>query len=59
PIAYFTMDSWLQDFSYRINIGLDTFLLGGLVVLAVAIVTVSFQSIKAALGNPIEALRYE
>jgi len=49
------MDCWLQGFAYRINIGLRTFLLAG----AIALVTVSFQAVKAALANPVEALRYE
>lgn len=59
PIAYFAMKMWLQNFAYRINIGFSIFLLSAGVALIVAIVTVSYQSLKAALANPIESLRYE
>ena len=59
PIAYYAMNRWLQDFAYRIHIGLGTFLLAGAIALAIALLTVSFQAIKAALANPVEALRYE
>ena len=59
PIAYFTMNRWLQDFAYRINIKWWIFLLAGTVGMVIALVTVSYQSIKAALANPVESLRYE
>ena len=59
PIAYFAMNRWLQDFAYRIQIGVETFLLAGVLALVIAWLTVSYQSIKAALANPVEALRYE
>lgn len=59
PIAYYAVSKWLQGFAYRTEIGLATFLLVGLTVLAVAIFTVSSQAIKAALANPVESLRYE
>lgn len=59
PIAYFAMNRWLQDFAYRINLGVEIFLFSGLLALAIALLTVSFQAIKAALTNPVEALRYE
>ena len=59
PLAYYAMDRWLQDFAYRIKIGWGVFVLSGLLALAVAWVTVSYQSIKAALANPVESLRYE
>lgn len=61
PLAYFAMSRWLQEFAYRININHQslTFLLAALLALAIALVTVSFQSLKAALANPVEALRYE
>jgi len=53
------MNKWLQNFAYRIHIGWFTFLLAGTVAMVIALVTVSYQSIKAALANPVEALRYE
>ncbi len=59
PIAYFVMNNWLENFAYRINIGLWTFILSAVVALTIAVVTVSFPAIKAALANPVDALRYE
>jgi len=59
PIAYFAMNRWLQDFAHRINISLSTFVLAGLIVLVIALLTVSYQAIKAARANPVDALRYE
>jgi len=59
PIAYWAMNRWLQDFAYRIHIGVGTFLLAGVLALIIALLTVSFQAIKAALANPVKALRYE
>jgi putative ABC transport system permease protein len=59
PLAYYAMSRWLQDFAYRIDIGWGVFVLSGLLALAVAWLTVSYQSIKAALANPVEALRHE
>jgi putative ABC transport system permease protein len=59
PVAYLAMSRWLQDFAYRINIGVLTFVLAGGLALVIALFTVSFQSIKAAVANPVEALRYE
>jgi len=59
PLAYYAMHRWLQDFVYRTEIGAGVFILSGLLALAIAWLTVSYQSIKAALGNPVEALRYE
>jgi len=59
PVAYLAMDRWLQAFSYRIEISGRIFLLAGLTALGVALLTVSYQSVKAARGNPVEALRYE
>ncbi|MCG3120619.1 MAG: hypothetical protein ALAOOOJD_03400 [bacterium] len=61
PLAYYAMNRWLQEFAYRINLHQQsgTFLLAAALALAIALLTVSFQSIKAALGNPIKALRYE
>jgi putative ABC transport system permease protein len=53
------MNSWLQNFAYRIDIGALTFIFAGIVTVGIALATVSYQAIKAALANPIEALRYE
>ncbi len=59
PIAYYAMSKWLQGFAYRINLEIWTFALAALAALAIATITVSYQSVKAALQNPIESLRYE
>jgi putative ABC transport system permease protein len=59
PIAYFAMQRWLQGFAYRIDIGLATFFFAGVLALVIALFTVCFQAVKAALANPVEALRYE
>lgn len=59
PVAYYFMNKWLQDFAYRINLTVWPFLLSGMIVLCIAIITVSYQSIKAALANPVESLKYE
>ena len=59
PIAYFSMNYWLKNFAYRIEISWGIFLIAGSLTLAIALLTVSYQSIKAALTNPVESLRYE
>jgi len=59
PIAYYAMNKWLQNFAYRISIGVLIFLSAGMIALFIALLTVSFQSIKAGLANPVESLRYE
>jgi putative ABC transport system permease protein len=59
PVAYFAMQRWLDDFAYRIQIGPGLFLLLGALALGVAIAAVSYQSIRAALAEPVESLRYE
>ena len=57
PIAWFAMNSWLADFAYRIDISWWMFVLAGLLAIGIALLTVSFQSIKAALVNPVKSLR--
>ena len=59
PIAYYSMNKWLEDFAYRIDISWWVFALSGGIALLIALATVSFQAIKAAVANPIESLRYE
>jgi putative ABC transport system permease protein len=59
PLAYFAMNRWLQNFAYRINIGLGIFVLAGVLALVISLLTVGYQAIKAARSNPVEALRYE
>ena len=59
PIAYYFMRRWLQTFSYRISISASVFILVSALALLIALITTSFQAIKAAIGNPVEALRHE
>ena len=53
------MNRWLENFAYRIDVGPGVFILAGLLALLIALATVSYQAIKAATANPVEALRYE
>jgi len=59
PIAYFALSKWLQSYAYKTNIALLSFVLSGALALLIALATVSYQSIKAALANPVDSLRYE
>lgn len=59
PIAWYAMNKWLQDFAYRISIQWWVFVLTGFLALLIAFITVSFQSVKAAIANPVKSLRSE
>lgn len=59
PVAWLAMHKWLEDFAYRINISLWVFVLAGFMAVLIAFATISFQSIKAALTNPVKSLRSE
>ena len=59
PVGYFVMHRWLEGFAYRVAISWWMFLVAGLAALVIALLTVGYQSIKAARTNPVEALRYE
>lgn len=59
PIAWYYMHQWLQDYAYRINISWWVFAAGGVVAIIIALATISFQAIKAAVANPIKSLRTE
>ncbi|HTF27267.1 MAG TPA: ABC transporter permease [Flavitalea sp.] len=59
PVAWYFMNQWLQSFAYRINVGWQIFCIAGFSVFAVALLTVSFQAIKAAMANPVKSLRAE
>lgn len=59
PVAYFTMHKWLQNFAYQISIQWWVFALAGFIAIIVALLTISFQAIKAALANPVKSLRSE
>ena len=59
PIAYLVMQQWLEGFAYRISLGIGTFIWAAAVSLTIAVLTVVWQTIKAALANPADTLRYE
>ena len=59
PLAWYAMHQWLQDFAYKIDIEWWVFALSGLIAVGIALLTVSFQSVKAALMNPVKSLRSE
>ena len=59
PVALYFMKTWLQNFAYRIDMTIGPFLLAGILALVVALLTVSWQAIRAATANPVESLRYE
>jgi putative ABC transport system permease protein len=59
PAAYIVMSSWLENFAYRIDIGLMSFILSGFLALFIALCTISYQSIRAATADPVDSLRYE
>ena len=59
PVAYFGMNRWLQDFAYRTTLSPWIFAVAGVLALIIAWLTVSYQSVKAAMTNPVNALRYE
>ena len=59
PVAWYFMHKWLQDYVYRINISWWVFVAGGLTAIMIALITVSFQAIKAAVANPVKSLRTE
>jgi putative ABC transport system permease protein len=59
PIAWWASNKWLQDFAYRINISWWVFASAGVIALLIAMFTVSFQAIKAAIANPVKSLRTE
>ena len=59
PVAYFAVGDWLQNFAYRVDVTWWVFALAGLTALLIALGTVGYQAIRAALSNPIETLRYE
>jgi putative ABC transport system permease protein len=59
PVAYYIMHRWMQNFAYQTSIGLGPFFLSALLALSIALFTVSYQSLRAALADPVDCLRYE
>ena len=59
PVAWYAMNNWLRDFAYRVSIQWWVFLVAGILAATVALVTISFQAVRAALANPVKSLRSE
>jgi putative ABC transport system permease protein len=59
PLAWYMMDKWLMNFTYRIDIGWQVFILSGLIALLIAQLTVITQTVRVAVSNPIDAIKYE
>jgi putative ABC transport system permease protein len=59
PVAYYFMNKWLQNFAYRIELSVWIFILSGLAAFIIALLTISYQTIKSATANPVDSLRYE
>lgn len=59
PLSWYFMNKWLSDFAYRINIGIWAFIYTGVLAVIIALVTVGYQSIKAARANPVDSIKYE
>jgi len=59
PISWYLMSNWLQSFAYRIDLNIGVFLLAGIATIIITIITISYQSIKAAIANPVRSLRSE
>jgi putative ABC transport system permease protein len=59
PLSWILMHKWLQDYAYRINITWNLFAMAGITVILIALITICFQAIKAALANPVKSLRSE
>ncbi len=59
PVVAYFMTGWIETFAYRTNIGVMVFIVAAIMALGIAILTVAYQSIKAATANPVDSLRYE
>ena len=59
PVAWYLMHQWLETFAYHITLGIDIFLMAGVAAILIALLTVTWQSLRAANANPVKALRYE
>jgi putative ABC transport system permease protein len=59
PLAFYAMNTWLHNFAYRINIGIGTFVFSSVLALIMALLSITHQSVKAAVANPVDSLRYE
>ncbi|HWA34054.1 MAG TPA: FtsX-like permease family protein, partial [Cyclobacteriaceae bacterium] len=59
PAAWYLMTAWLEDFAYKVSMGIGIFMIAALIALAIAFATISFRALRAARANPVESLRSE
>ena len=59
PLAFLAMNGFLSEFPFRVNIGIGTFIITGILILFLAVLSAGFQAFKAAISNPVDVLRYE
>jgi len=59
PVAWYMLDLWLENFAFHIQIGVFAFILGGVLSLAVGMLSISFHILKVASSNPVNAIKYE
>jgi putative ABC transport system permease protein len=59
PLGYYLMNRWLEGFAYKISLGIDVFIIAGLISFVIAWLTISFESIRAANRNPVDSIRIE
>jgi len=59
PVAWYAMNTWLEDFAYRIHLGIMVFVLAAIIAAVISMITIGFQTIKAAIANPVKSLRTE
>jgi len=59
PLAYMAINRWLQEFAYRVDFGIGTMVLSGLLTMALAMMAVGYQTLRASIANPVESLRQE
>ncbi len=59
PLAYVAMNRWLQNFAYQVEINIWTFIISAILAFLIALITVSYQAVKAAISNPVDSMRYE
>ena len=59
PVAFFIVRDWLHNFAYRIDLGLDVFLLSGLITVGLVAISIGMQAWRAATADPVDSLRYE
>jgi putative ABC transport system permease protein len=59
PLAWWVMNKWLEDYQYKVDLGLPVFITAGVFVASIALITISFQAMKAAASNPVDSLKSE